>query len=598
VPTERHPERRAVAANNALGVLRGAGLTTVELARATGVTPRTLRQVEARAKSSPRIADRIATLHVAIQTGEQGGLNASQVAQWLRSRHASLGMAPLDAVADDSDAVLRALWRDSAAAHGPTGAVDGARGRIEASKPIAGRDGERASGRRPGTSSAPAKTIKAKRTTWAVGSEIGRGGTSIVCEAVSVDGERGAVKLFSTHRFDDNPEARVRLEREATHLNAINHPNVIGVLDTGEVKGMKALVLERADLSLYELLSTKPGPLPLARAVSYLGQALSGLQAIHAQGLVHRDVTPKNLLIFAGDRLAVADLGAVRHYDDATITGARMGSLLYISSEQLRNPRLAKARDDIFSVGQIAYQMLTGQLPHGNPDPLAVACPDVPLRLIDAIEAMRAHRGESRPQSADEAAGRLVMDGNLAIEVALRAASRDEIDDAILAMRQAYVESLPDNVLIRNLQGAAASYKQSARVVEAITKWLGHHTSSERTDDEPTGESEHTLRSRRRNTPGPLERLVEKGRTGHASDVDELMEQLANANLATTKFIDYALGLVQTEEGLRRMDFYLFNGSQRQRNYAALYFRRRGDRGRLRTAVTRGAVDRAQALSK
>lgn len=437
-----------------------------------------------------------------------------------------------------------------------------------------------------------------QRDTWTLGEQLGRGGTAIVYEAISAGGEPGVVKVLSTHRFPDTPEIRRRFEREATHLRQIDHPNVVKVLDIGEVSASKALVLERADLSLYDRLRVPDDPLPLARIIDYLTQALAGMQALHEYGLVHRDISPRNLLVFGADRLAVADLGAVRHYDDTTITGVGLGSLLYISNEQLRDPRHATPQDDIFSLGQIAYEVLAGLPPHGNPESLALACPDVPRRIVDAIERMRSYKREQRPKTAQEAAETLHIEGEVAVEVAIRSASRGQIEDAIKAMRRAYGQQLPDEQLVKDLAAIAASSEHRADVLAATTEWfelratremqVRHKAATEGATDDSDGDT----------GLGRMERLCEIARTGSSAGVDYLMHELEGGNLATTKLVDYALGKVDDPAGVSRIDHYLFSGTKRQRNYAALYFKRRGDRHRLHLAVAVNAVDHTQAFSQ
>ncbi len=453
---------------------------------------------------------------------------------------------------------------------------------------------------RTGAPGSNVAVLVGRRDTWTLGEQLGRGGTAVVYEATSAGGKPGVVKVLSNHRFSDTPEIRRRFEREATHLSQIDHPNVVKVLDIGEVGASKALVLERAELSLYDRLRVPEDPLPLARIIDYLTQALAGMQALHECGLVHRDISPRNLLVFGADRLAVADLGAVRHYDDTTITGVGLGSLLYISNEQFRDPRHATAQDDIFSLGQIAYEVLAGLPPHGNPEPLALACPDVPRRIVDAIEGMRSYKREQRPKTAREAAKTLLIEGDLAIEVAIRSASRGQIEDAIRAMRRAYAQQLLDEQLVKDLAALTANSEHRAEVLAATTEWfelratreLQLQRKADRATESTHGNSDDGTRM------GRMERLCEIARAGSSAGVDYLMHELEGDNLATTKLVDYALGKVDDPEGVARLDHYLFSGTKRQRNFAALYFKRRGDRQRLHLAVAVKAVDHTQAFSQ
>lgn len=586
MPTEWRPELRVIAAREAVGDLASAGLTRNEIARAVNVSPQAIQSLETKGQASPDVADRLASLNVAVQIGRGQGWDGNRIATWLRARGPN-GIAPLDLFAQAPEKVLEQLWRYTSASGSDTpslGLTPRSRrpSRRPTPRPLPGR-------------SIRSDTVLGRRHTWTLGPEVGRGGTSIVREATSDNGRRGVVKIFSAHRFPDSDEARKRFSREAAHLSTITHANVVSVLDTGDIDGTAVLVLERAECSVYDLLTH--GPIPLALTVDFLSQALAGLHALHNRGLVHRDISPKNLLVFPGDRLAVADLGTVRHYDDTTITGQiAMGSLLYISSEQFRDPHNATPQDDIFSLGQVAYHMVTGWPPHGNPEPLTMACPDVPARLVDAIEAMRAYRSDHRPETAEDAAIGVLMDGQLALSVALRSAACGDPTDALRAMRQAYVEKLADDHLMRELHRKARTSRNedaAATCQKWLSAWTGSEPSDSRHEEVARGTTENSWQPL-----GRLDRLAERGRSGTAADVDSLMSELADANLATTKIVDYAIGLVDDREGIRRLDYYLFNGSQRQRNYAALYFKRRGDEARLRRAVNFGAIDNTQAFSR
>ncbi|HEV7938650.1 MAG TPA: serine/threonine-protein kinase [Solirubrobacteraceae bacterium] len=431
-------------------------------------------------------------------------------------------------------------------------------------------------------------------TTWRVGHRIGQGGMSVVHEATSIEGQVGAVKLFSDHRFAEGQEAMQRLSREAQHLRAIVHPSVVRVLDLGKVEGRPALILERATESLYELLHTPDRRIGLAGALDFLVQALEGVHAMHERNLVHRDISPKNLLIFPGRRLAVADFGTVRHPDDTTITGAGMGSLLYISNEQFGDPRNATLQDDIFSLGQIGYQLLTGGVPHGNPDPIRAIRPDVPAQIVETIERMRAYRREMRPSTAAEAAKGLCVEGGLAIDVALCSAARGEIDDALIAMRRAFVGRFSDRRLLREVRSASRGSRSEAAVVNVVKKWLRRNRKKPLLRDKWDIEIERLATSKRDRSR--LDRMITLGRAGAPNDVDRLMRELANGDLVTAKFVDYALDLVGTVQGRERIEYYLFQGKQQQRTYAALYFWRLGERRLLDRAVDAGAIDAARAF--
>jgi hypothetical protein len=201
---------------------------------------------------------------------------------------------------------------------------------------------------------------------WRIGAELGRGGTAIVYEALSDDLVDAAAKVLSAHRFPVDAGMRRRFQREGALLSCIDSHHVVRVLDEAVFHGEPILFLERLDTSLYAALSeASPGPPSLSSAVTWLWQALLGVAAMHLADMVHRDLSPKNLLLRADGALVVGDFGTVRHLDDEAIsdTGAALGSLIYISRQQFGNSHTATARDDVYSLGQIAYELLSGWRP-------------------------------------------------------------------------------------------------------------------------------------------------------------------------------------------------------------------------------------------
>jgi serine/threonine protein kinase len=234
---------------------------------------------------------------------------------------------------------------------------------------------------------------------------LGLGGTAIVALLRGEDGSGFAAKALSAHRFPVEQTGE-RFEREGRLLASLEHPNVVRVVDRATLdEGEPVLVLEYLPGgSVYSRLA-ESGPPSLSMALRWLGDALSGLAAMHARNVVHRDVSPKNLLFRENGELVVGDFGTARHLDDATLTASadRIGSLIYIAPEQLRAAHLAGPEADVYSIGQIGFQLLTGLTPLGNTGPVSRHAPDVPRRISSAVEAMRAYRPEDRPADAGTA---------------------------------------------------------------------------------------------------------------------------------------------------------------------------------------------------
>lgn len=239
--------------------------------------------------------------------------------------------------------------------------------------------------------------------TYEVGSQLGRGGTAVVFEVIGPDGRRLAAKALSPHRFAITVDARERFRRESEHLLTIDHPHVIRAVDIGERGEELILVTELATDSLYDRLSRSPPSDEMA--LEWLRQMLEGVAAIHAHEFIHRDITPRNLLFSDDDRLVLADFGTVRALHDATLTSAseKLGSLMYISLEQFNDPHAATIADDLFSVGQIAWELFAHRRPIANAPHLSLVRPDLDTWVVELVERLRSYDPAVRPGSAADA---------------------------------------------------------------------------------------------------------------------------------------------------------------------------------------------------
>jgi predicted Ser/Thr protein kinase len=172
-----------------------------------------------------------------------------------------------------------------------------------------------------------------------------------------------AVKVLSAGAAD-RPDQLARFQREARSSARLNHPNVVRVYDVGSEAGCPFLVMEYVDgRSLEELLSA--GPLPLDTSLRLTCQVAQALQAAHEEGIIHRDVKPSNILIDSAGRPRLADFGLAKCLADGeglSSTGAIIGTPRYLSPEQaLAAPDDIDHRTDIYSLGSVLYEMLTGQ---------------------------------------------------------------------------------------------------------------------------------------------------------------------------------------------------------------------------------------------
>ncbi|GAB7030038.1 serine/threonine-protein kinase [Streptomyces sp. NPDC021749] len=203
---------------------------------------------------------------------------------------------------------------------------------------------------------------------------VGRGAMGEVWRAFDETlGRPVAVKLLLPH--DSDPTAPSRFRLEAQTAGRLSHPHVVGVLDFGEHEDRLFLVMELVDGgSLADLLPVS-GPLPAEHVARIAAQAAVGLAAAHRQGIVHRDIKPANLLLGADGTLKIGDFGIARFLDDPgaalTATGQIVGTSLYLAPERALG-RTAGPPSDVYSLGCVLYQLLTGRPPFQADTALAV----------------------------------------------------------------------------------------------------------------------------------------------------------------------------------------------------------------------------------
>jgi eukaryotic-like serine/threonine-protein kinase len=209
-----------------------------------------------------------------------------------------------------------------------------------------------------------------------------------------------------------------RFRREARAAANLNHQNIVAVHDWGSVDGIYYMVMEYvAGLSVREILHAE-GLLAPAQAADVLEQTLAALQHAHRQGIVHRDVKPENLMVTRDGVVKVADFGLARAFADAQITeaGNVIGTVQYLAPEQLQGEP-ADPRTDLYALGVVAFELLTGRLPFTGETPMAIAYqhihepmprpsssnPAVPTTLDGWVASVTEKQRELRPESAAEA---------------------------------------------------------------------------------------------------------------------------------------------------------------------------------------------------
>jgi serine/threonine protein kinase len=246
---------------------------------------------------------------------------------------------------------------------------------------------------------------------------LGVGGMSTVQLAFDQRLERYvAIKLLAEHLADD-PAFVSRFRREALAAARLVHPNIVQVFDFGfdERQHQHFIVMEHVSgHSCAELLRDR-GHLDVEPGVEIISQACRGLDYAHRNGVVHRDVKPGNLLVSDTDVVKLADFGIARATDQSSITqvGSVLGTAAYLAPEQARGEE-AGPRADLYSLGVVSYQLLSGRLPYEatslselalkqqreSPTPLDELNPRVPRELAQAIAMALAIEKEGRPPDA------------------------------------------------------------------------------------------------------------------------------------------------------------------------------------------------------
>ncbi len=204
--------------------------------------------------------------------------------------------------------------------------------------------------------------------------EIGRGGMAHVYLAFDPAFRREvAVKVLPPH-YLENPLLRARFEREARLIATIEHPAIVPVYDFGEQENQLYLVMRyMSGGSLVDRI--RQGPLTLAQATEHLSLLAPALDAVHARDIVHRDLKPGNILLDAFGNPALSDFG-IAHLSEATVdlTGeAIIGTPAYMSPEQVRGDVTLDGRSDIYSLGIILFELLTGRQPYQATTPMSAA---------------------------------------------------------------------------------------------------------------------------------------------------------------------------------------------------------------------------------
>lgn len=216
---------------------------------------------------------------------------------------------------------------------------------------------------------------------------IGIGGMANVYKAYDVIESRVVAVKILRDEYMGNDDMRRRFKNESKAMAVLNHPNVMKVYDVSFSDRMQSIVMEYIDgITLKEYIEQQ-GVLKWKEAVHFTVQILHALQHAHDKGIVHRDVKPQNVMLLADGTIKIADFGIARfaRSETRTLTDKAIGSVHYISPEQAAGGT-TDARTDIYAVGVIFYEMLTGRVPFEADTPVSVALKQIQSRAIPPRE--------------------------------------------------------------------------------------------------------------------------------------------------------------------------------------------------------------------
>jgi len=248
--------------------------------------------------------------------------------------------------------------------------------------------------------------------------KIGGGGMSVVWKAYDLVLDRNVALKILRPEMSEDEDFILRFRREAQSVASLSHPSIVNIYDVGEDQGLYFIVMELIGEgeTLRDYLKAK-GRLPVDRALEITAEICEALSHAHAKRIIHRDIKPQNILLTAEGKAKVADFGIARALGTLSTTthDVVVGSAPYMSPEQAKNGQ-ASVRSDLYSLGVVLYEMLSGKQPFAGDSPVAVAlqhveavapslrqnAPSIPPAVDELVRKAMAKDPQERFQSADE----------------------------------------------------------------------------------------------------------------------------------------------------------------------------------------------------
>ncbi|HEX2909995.1 MAG TPA: Stk1 family PASTA domain-containing Ser/Thr kinase [Chloroflexia bacterium] len=220
-------------------------------------------------------------------------------------------------------------------------------------------------------------------------SKVGDGGMAAVYKALDLKLNRPVAIKILRDSYAADPQFLQRFKREAEQAASLNHPNIVRVFDVGDEGDLHYIVMEYVEGTNLKDLIMREAPFPTQRALEIGAEICDAISYAHSTGLIHRDIKPQNILIDRSGRVKVTDFGIAKSSNAATLTeaGITLGTVHYFSPEQAKGLQVLP-QSDIYSIGVVLYEMLTGHIPFDSDNPVALALkhieePPPPLRRFN-----------------------------------------------------------------------------------------------------------------------------------------------------------------------------------------------------------------------